>query len=219
MREVDDLNATRSLRFALVVTNRVPTIDETQAAKHFQSIDYYNSYISTHRPRPVDYLGRALDFLTVRDYQNAEKDANRTIEMAPDLALAYMVRAQARHGKYLLDRDNPGENSKGVANIALGRKALDEIAEDYRKLLELSPRTPVAWYNLGNILFEQEDFVGATDAYSRAIELKPDFGEAYYNRGFIALRSGDRTKGIADLSKAGELGIVPAYNLIKRISN
>lgn len=215
MREVDDINALRTLRFVLVVTNHVPTIDEEAAARHFQSIEYYNSYLATHQPRPVDYIGRALDFLTVRDYQNAEKDADRAIAAASDLALAYMVRAQARYGRYMLDSEGEGD---ARMRQAMARKLLGDIADDYRRVLELSPNTPVAWYNLGNILFESEDFDGATDAYTKAVELKPDFGEAYYNRGYIALRSGRRTEGIADLSKAGELGIVPAYNLIKRIS-
>ena len=76
----------------------------------------------------------------------------------------------------------------------------------------------MAYFNLGNIYFELEDYDNATKAYDNAIALKPDFGEAYYNRGYIALRDGRRQAGIADLSKAGELGIVPAYNLIKRIS-
>ena len=58
----------------------------------------------------------------------------------------------------------------------------------------------------------------AVKAFTKAIELKPDFGEAYYNRGYLALRSGRRNDGIADLSKAGELGIAPAYNLIKRMT-
>ena len=44
-------------------------------------------------------------------------------------------------------------------------------------------------------------------------------GQAYYNRGYIYLKLGNRRAGIADLSKAGEMGIVPAYNLIKRMSN
>ena len=35
IREVDDLNATRQLRFVLVVTNDVPSIDENMAARHF----------------------------------------------------------------------------------------------------------------------------------------------------------------------------------------
>ncbi len=214
IREVDDLNATRSLRFVLMVTNVVPTIDEASAARHFQSIDYYNSYLASHTPRPVDYIGRALDFITVRDYGNALKDADRAIALAPDLALAYIVRAQARYGQYILGH----EESQGPARQALARKDLDDIAQDYLKVLELSPRTPVAFFNLGNIYFEMEDYDKATEAYSNAIKLKPDFGEAYYNRGYISLRNGRRTDGISDLSKAGELGIVPAYNLIKRIS-
>ena len=214
IKEVDDLNATRSLRFALMVTNAVPTIDETTAGRHFQSIEYYNSYLSTHKPRPVDYIGRALDFITVRDYDNAIKDANRAVDIAPDLALAYLVRAQAMYGRYLIG-DYEGE---GPARQALARKELDDIAADYKKVIELSPRTPIAYFNLGNICFEMEDYDGATEAYGKAIALKPDFGEAYYNRGYIALRDGRRSAGIADLSKAGELGIVPAYNLIKRIS-
>ena len=44
-------------------------------------------------------------------------------------------------------------------------------------------------------------------------------GEAFYNRGYIYLRLGNRPAGIADLSKSGELGIVSAYNLIKRMTN
>ncbi len=214
IREVDDLNNTRSLRFVLMVTNVVPSIDESMAERHFQSIEYYNSYLASHTPRPVDYIGRALDFITVRNYANAIKDADRAIELAPDLALAYLVRAQARYGQYQLGH----EESQGAARLALARKDLDEIAQDYQKVLELSPRTPVAYFNLGNIYFELEDYDNATKAYDNAIALKSDFGEAYYNRGYIALRDGRRAAGIADLSKAGELGIVPAYNLIKRIS-
>lgn len=175
VREVDDINATRSLRFVLVVTNRVPTIDETTAERHFQSINYYNSYISTHTPRPVDYLGRALDFLTVRDYANAEKDADRAIAAAPELALAYMVRAQARYGKYLLGSED--DTKDAVTRMAFRRKLLGDIADDWRKVLELSPTSPVAWYNLGNTLFELEDFDGATDAYTHAVAQKSDFGQ------------------------------------------
>lgn len=216
IREVDDLNATRMLRFVLVVTNAVPTIDEASAARHFQSIDYYNSYLSTHPGRPVDYIGRALDFMTVRDYINAEKDADRAIELTPDLALAYLVRAQARYGRYVLDRGSATSDALGRA--ALARKTLDDIIADYDRVLELSPATAVAWFNKGNVLMETDDYNAAAEAFTKAIELKPDFGEAYYNRGYIELRAGRKNEGIADLGKAGELGIVRAYNLIKRIS-
>ena len=48
IREVDDLNSTRMLRFALMVTNSIPTLDEATISRHFQSIEYYNSYLATH---------------------------------------------------------------------------------------------------------------------------------------------------------------------------
>lgn len=220
IKEVDELNSTRQLRFLLVVTNSVPSLDENIIQRHFQSIDYYNSHLSTHTPRPVDYIGRALDFITVRDYQNAEKDIDRAIAIAPDLPLNYMIRAQARYGRYLLDRHNTetDEKADAITRAGLARKQLDDINSDLDKVIELSPRTAIAYFNKGNILFEMEDYIGAEDAYTKAIEIKPDFGEAYYNRGYIALKSGRRNQGVSDLSKAGEMGIVPAYNLIKRIS-
>lgn len=220
IREVDDLNATRMLRFLLMVTNAVPTIDESTAARHFQSIEYYNSYLSTHDGRPVDYIGRALDFITVRDYLNAERDAGRALELAPDLAIAYMIRAQARYGRYLLERDGRSDNAAGDAmtRLSLARSALDQVAADLDSATTLSPATAVLWYNKGNVLFESGDAEDAIAAYTRAIELKADFGEAYFNRGYMHLQQGHQSDGIADLSKAGELGIIPAYNLIKRLT-
>ena len=219
IREVDDLNATRQLRFVLVVTSVVPALDEAVIARHFQSIEYYNSHLATHAARPIDHIGRALDFITVRDYQNAEKDIDRAITMAPDLALNYLIRAQARYSRYQLERNSSSSQSyDALTRASLGRKALNDIADDLDRAISLSPRSAVAYYNKGNILYELEEYDLATAAYNKAIELKPDFGEAYYNRGYIALKAGRSNEGVADLSKAGELGIIPAYNLIKRIT-
>lgn len=214
IREVDDLNATRSLRFVIVVTNHPPTIDENMASRHFQSIEYYNSYLATHKARPVDYIGRAMDLLTVRDYSRALLDARRAVEAAPNLPLPYFVRAQASYGLYQAENESEGD---AAARRARRSALLDDAIADYRKALELSPQSPVTMFNIGCLLFEQGDYSAADKAFTNAIELKSDFGEAYYNRGYVALRLGQKTKGIADLSKAGELGIIDAYSLIKRI--
>ncbi|MDE6311026.1 MAG: tetratricopeptide repeat protein [Muribaculaceae bacterium] len=219
LKEADELNATRSLRFVVVVTNRIPTLDESTVALHFRNIDYYNSYIAAHTPRAVDYYGRAMDFLTVRDYQSAIKDIDRALALSPDFALGYLMRAQARYGE--IDarsraKDMTGGNDARITE-SLRMKALDDVLADIDMALRLSPETPVAWFNKGLVLYERRDMRGAIEAFSRAIELKPDFGEAYYNRGFIKLENGLRSEGIADLSRAGEFGIVQAYNIIKRI--
>ena len=50
------------------------------------------------------------------------------------------------------------------------------------------------------------------------IELKPDLGEAYYNRGLAKVKSSKQQEGVADLGKAGELGLYGAYSMIKQHS-
>lgn len=221
IKEVDDLNSTRMLRFVIVVTSALPYLDEEIYDRHFKSIEYYNSYLSTHTPRAADYLGRAMDFITVRDYDAAQRDLSKAIELTPDYALAYMLSAQADYHRYELltkgGADDDAQTDSKTRGI-MRKKALDDAIEGYNKALELSPRTAPAWYNLGNLLVERQDYTSAIAAYTRAIELKEDMGEAYYNRGYVYLKLGNRTSGVADLGKAGEFGIVGAYNLIKRIS-
>lgn len=73
-------------------------------------------------------------------------------------------------------------------------------------------------YNKGVILAGEGDLTSAISCFNKAIELKPDFGEAFYNRGYVFLSLGNRDAAFADLSRAGGLGIVPSYNLLKRMS-
>jgi tetratricopeptide (TPR) repeat protein len=164
-----------------------------------------------------------MDFMTIRDYASVEKDVERAISLAPDNPLSYYLRAQARYYRYELEKLGSGDQPKSekmdaITQASLQRKALDDILADFTKVVELSPRMAPAWFNKGNVLVEIGDYTSAIAAYTRAIELKSDLGEAYYNRGYVYLKLGNQSAGVADLSKAGELGILPAYNLIKRIS-
>ena len=64
-----------------------------------------------------------------------------------------------------------------------------------------------------------KDYRSAIADYNKAIELNPDFADAYFNRGLTHIFLGNNKLGISDLSKAGELGIVSAYNVIKRFTD
>ncbi|MDE5920014.1 MAG: tetratricopeptide repeat protein [Paramuribaculum sp.] len=231
IKEVDDINRTRALRFLLQVTNSVPSLDdEDQIKRHFDSVNYYNSYLSTHKPRAIDYFGRAMDLLTLRNYDASIADFNRALELTPDFTMAYFMRGIARLQKLESEAE---ENAKpqgegrqhpmtsapipGAAMQQL-RAKMAEVMADIDKVIELSPEMPVAFYNKGVVLLQMQDYTSALKALNRAIELKPDFGEAYYNRGYVYYMLGDRTKGSADVSKAGELGVVPSYNLLKRMN-
>lgn len=218
MQEIDRLNSTRQLRFLLQLTNSEPVLDDEDAIKrHFSSVEYYNSWLSTHQPRAIDYFGRAMDLFTLHNYDDAIRDLDRAIAMTPDFALAYFMRAVAATR---LEKAAVPDASKTDPAIALSesraRKA--RIIEDYDSVTQLSPRSPFPHFNKGNLYVEMQDLTSALSSYTRAIELKPDFGEAYYNRGYVYFRLGNRQAGTADLSRAGELGILPSYNLLKRMS-
>lgn len=222
IKEVDDINATRMLRRMLLVTDAENTVDdESDIREHFNSIEYYNSYISTHAPRSIDYFGRAMDFISIHNYGKAIEDFNRAIELTPDLAPAYLMRAVARYRQAIADRDTHPVNADSRESFALAnarlRAEMDKVLQDYDKLIELSPRMPFAYYNKGVMLAQTGDLTQALQNFTRTIELKPDMGEAYYNRGFVYLQLGQREKGINDLSKAGELGVVESYNLLKQM--
>jgi tetratricopeptide (TPR) repeat protein len=63
-----------------------------------------------------------------------------------------------------------------------------------------------------------KDYRAALVDYNKAIELDSRFADAYYNRGLTNIFLGNNRQGIQDLSKAGELGIFSAYNIIKRFT-
>ena len=213
IREADELNRTHTLRYLLQVTNREASLDDPEEIeKHFRSIAYYDSYLASHTPRAVDYFGRAMDQMTVRNYAAAIKDLDQALAISPDFTLALLLRSTARYKQALSELNNP-ENARKV-NMSI---TLHGVVDDLDKVIKQSPNMAIAYYNKGVALAELQDFTSALSAFTNAIELAPDFGEAYYNRGYVFFKLGNRTAGTNDLSKAGEMGVVPSYNLLKRM--
>jgi tetratricopeptide (TPR) repeat protein len=90
------------------------------------------------------------------------------------------------------------------------------MMRDYDYVITHQPDFSFAYYNKANMLCIQQDFRAAISYYTKAIEVDSDFAEAYFNRGLTYIYTQETEKGLADLSKAGELGIYQAYNLITR---
>lgn len=222
IKEVDDLNTTRILRFLLMVTNQEPQLtDENDIKQHFESIEYYNSYIATHEPRAIDYFGRAMDFITIHNYKSAITDLDRAINLTPDFTLGFLMRAIARYKNMEVERistDDDQTTKSPQFELDKARLEMSSIMSDLEQVIKLSPRMAIAHFNKGCLMIANQDYTSALSAFTTAIEIKPDFGEAYYNRGYVYLKLGNKENGISDLSKAGELGIIPSYNLLKRMS-
>lgn len=219
MKEAEEVNNTHVLRYLLQVTNNESMLDDPDdIRRHFEGVEYYNSYISTHNPRAIDYFGRGMDFMTVRDYSHAIKDFTEAANLAPDFTLAYFVRSIARlreaESEAATDADN---GSTAMMTTARRNAAVREAMADLDTVIALSPRLAIAHFNKGVIYALQGDYTSALTSFSKAIELKPDMGEAWYNRGFMYFRLGNGTAGASDLSHAGQLGIVPSYSLLKRM--
>ena len=81
---------------------------------------------------------------------------------------------------------------------------------------KVQPDFAFAYYNKANILCTQKEYQAAIEHYTKAIAADNDFAEAYFNRGLTRIYIDHVDEGIADLSRAGELGIYQAYNLITR---
>ena len=92
----------------------------------------------------------------------------------------------------------------------------DEAIADLTKAIKLFPDFSFAYYNRANLHALSGMLPEAYDDYTRAIELNPYFAEAYYNRGLIQIFMKDTRKGCLDISKAGELGIEHAYDVLRQ---
>lgn len=229
IREIGDINESRLLPATLTLVNGDPQLSEDDIHRHFSNIDYYNSLLSTSKPRSIDYFARGLDYLLVKNPDAAIADADAAIALSPQFMLAYLLRADAHYMQYRmaqvrdagsagLPADAPDAKSQAMLRQRQDVTTLDMMQDDLDQAIKLSPKNVYAHFNKGNAYMLQGDYTSAISCYNAAIELKPDLGEAYYNRGLMYLRMGNKTLGVADLSKAGELGVLPSYNVLKRMT-
>jgi len=229
IREISDVNESRLLPSSLTLIAGEAQLSEEDIQRHFADIEYYNSLMSHSKARSIDYFARGMDFLAVKNPEAAIADAVAAITLSPQFMLAYMLRADARYMQYRMAqaRDENEDATSGKVPDAKAQAmlrqrqdvtTLDMVMADLDQAIKLSPKNVYAHFNKGNVYMLQGDLTSAISCYGTAIELKPDLAEAYYNRGLMYLRMGNKTMGIADLSKAGELGILPSYNVLKRMT-
>lgn len=83
-----------------------------------------------------------------------------------------------------------------------------EYAETLLKSLTVgeTESSPSFNYLLGNIYFENAEYLLAEEEYKKAIDAFPDFQRAWTNLGVLKLRSGDTRSALIALVKAVELG-------------
>ena len=222
---VDELNRAGVLPAALHLTAQEIALTADMVNTHFehiarlsQQIDQQSSKLSpiTSNLSPL-YFARAIEFALVQDYTSAVDDCTRALQLINQstnqpINLSPIItfsRANWRFKQLEFLRANGELTAESAMDF-------DIMLRDYDYVIQHQPDFSFAWYNKANILCTRKNYADAIYHYTRAIEADPDFAEAYFNRGLTRIYTDDIEAGIADLSKAGELGIYQAYNLITR---
>lgn len=215
---IDEYNSRQLLPAPLRFTVQEMTLTADMVNRHFErinalsdQIDMLEQIASPDSPQntrlSAAYMARAIEFALVQDYSSAIDDATRATLLDGTLHFAYFCRANWRY-KLLEYRRAMGEKTEG-ADFEL-------MMRDYDYVIDHVPDFSFAYYNKANMLCIQQDFRAAIRYYTQAIAVDSDFAEAYFNRGLTHIFIDEVEEGLADLSKAGELGIYQSYNLISR---
>ena len=160
----------------------------------------------------------------IKQYTNAVNTLTQAIEGNPSNPFLYLNRSTTRAEMidFISSIDNSyqritidSDPANRLNNRSSRQYNYDDAIEDINKAIKLYPDFAHAYYNRANLYTISNQLPEAYDDYTRAIELNPNFGEAYYNRGLVQIFMKDTRKGCLDLSKAGELGIENAYEVLK----
>ena len=153
-------------------------------------------------------LQRAVANTVVQSYGEAIDDLNTYIGIDAENPLAFWQRGVCEA------MTNEVSAQQGVDYQIRNASAMS----DFNRALELDPSNAYVYYDRGNLYFAQGDYGKAIEDYTRALDNNKGLAEAFFNRGLARIHSGQRPEGVADLSKAGELGLYIAYSMIKKYS-
>lgn len=168
---------------------------------------------------------RGVSQSLIKQYTNAVNTFSSAIDQNPTNPFLYLNRSTTRAEMidFISSIDNSyqritidSDPANRLNNNSKRTYSYDEAVADLNKAIKLFPDLAYSYYNRANLLALSGSLPEAYEDYTKAIKLNPNFAEAYYNRGVIQIFMKDTRKGCLDISKAGELGIVEAYEVLKR---
>ena len=182
--------------------------------------------IAANGSRWQAYFMRGMTQALLKQYTNAVGALSTAITLSPRNPFLYIARSavQAEMTDFISSMDNgysrisPESDRSARMRDAARTYDYDEAISDLNKAAKINPNLPCIYYNRGNLFALSGRFPEAFEEYSHAIALDPGLAEAYFNRGLVQIYMKDTRKGLLDISKAGELGIGEAYDLLRLYS-
>ncbi len=227
---LDNLNASNNYDPYLIISSREPVGNYNESYFRNQILKF-EARIRQNPGISENYLYLGIFKLLLEDFNGAIADFNHSIELDDRNMLSYFLRANTRlkiiEKIEAIRNNSTGSLVKNNESMLLDPNRIttttfdgyDDILTDLQLVLYMNPNFYFGYFNRGNLYCKADKFRLAIDEYSQAIQIYPEFAEAYYNRGLVKVLLNDIEGGAKDLSRAGELGISEAYNVIKRYCN
>jgi tetratricopeptide (TPR) repeat protein len=178
-----------------------------------------------------DYTQKGRELYEKGEFMEALLNVNKAIETDPNFAAAFYVRGNLkdnfddRHGA-MKDYNSAIEKNPKFADAFFARgnvkmKLQDYYGAiaDYSSAITINENYIEAYFNRGKAKQFLQAYEDAINDCSKIIQINPKNVDAYYMRGILRINFGDMKNGCLDLSKAGELGDLKAYETIKEKCN
>jgi tetratricopeptide (TPR) repeat protein len=182
-----------------------------------ESLDDYGHTIELNPDFAPAYFNRAVvryKLMEISDYREDNSGAGLSYNLETTRGKPSLLTPPGGVYRGPTAKENPQQEMSNVKRSF----EYNLILRDYETVIQLNPDFVYAWFNRANIRCLQKEYRAAIADYNEAIRRNPDFAEAWFNRGLTRLYLGDTSLGIEDLSKAGELGLVDAYSIIKKMT-
>ncbi len=174
-----------------------------------------------------EFTQKGRELYEKREFMEALLNLNKALELDGNYSQAYFVRGNIkdafddRHGAMkdynLAVEKNPKFADAFFARGNVKMKLQDYYGAiaDYTSAITLNENYIEAYYNRGKAKHFLQAYEDAINDCSKIIQIHPKNIDAYYMRGILKIDFGDVKGGCLDLSKAGELGDLKAYEMIK----
>jgi tetratricopeptide (TPR) repeat protein len=178
-----------------------------------------------------DLTQKGMEYYEKHEYVEALINLNKAIEVDPAYSRAYYIRANIkdafddRHGAMKDYNVSLEKNAKFAdaffarGNVKMKLQDYYGAIDDYTSAIAINENYIEAYFNRGKAKQFLQAYEDAINDCTKIIQINSKNVDAYYMRGILRINFGDLKNGCLDLSKAGELGDLKAYEAIKEKCN
>lgn len=226
IRELDKINSSGKSYYKIYLNNDFTSLSNNNyLTELFAYSDFLDNKERRNEIEPLDYLIRGIVRCLLKNYEGALEDLDKAIEGNSQFSIPYFQRSfvilALEAAKERINLSNPNITDRGslILNENQRKSTYTKALDDLNSTLKINSRNTFAWYNKGIIYYELKEFDEALNCFDEAIKLNPDFGNSWYNRALTLYALDKRDEAVRNLSKAGELGVVNAYKILKYIAS